>query len=154
MRACISSVRALLAGETVDFGGTPARLAFASGRRIPVIMAASGPKAIEVAGEGADGVLLLVGFNRGIVETALGYLERGVKRSGRQLEDLEIMWAVRTGTAATTAEARRVARPTVVHWGILRWGGYWLEPAGGRISKLRIPQAVDPISPHPSHAHD
>src|SRR5882724_13574119 len=55
MRACIGTVRGLLAGKTVDFDGTPGRLAFSSGRRIPVIMAASGPKAIEVAGEIADG---------------------------------------------------------------------------------------------------
>src|SRR5437870_7627341 len=107
MRACIATVKTLLAGETADFDGTPGRLAFSSGRRIPVIMAASGPKAIEVAGEVADGALLLVGFNRGIVEAALEHLERGAKRSGRKLDDLEIIWAVRTGTAKTTAEARR-----------------------------------------------
>ena len=154
MRDCIKTVRALLAGDSVDFAGTPGWLGYAAKRRIPVIMAASGPKAIEVAGEVADGVLLLVGFNRGIVETALGYLERGVKRSGRRLEDLEIMWAVRTGTAATTVEARRVARPTVVHWGILRWGGYWVEPAGLKIPKLEIPDAVHQIYPDLSHAPD
>jgi 5,10-methylenetetrahydromethanopterin reductase len=154
MRDCIKTVRALLAGDSVDFSGTAGRLGYAAKRRIPVIMAASGPKAIEVAGEVADGVLLLVGFNRGIVETALDYLERGVKRSGRRLEDLEIMWAVRTGTAATTAEARRHARPTVVHWGILRWGGYWVEPAGVKIPKLEIPDAVHRIYPDLSHAPD
>jgi 5,10-methylenetetrahydromethanopterin reductase len=154
MRECIKTVRALLAGDSVDFSGTSGRLGYAAKRRIPVIMAASGPKAIEVAGEVADGVLLLVGFNRGIVETALGYLERGVKKSGRRLEDIEIMWAVRTGTAATTVEARRVARPTVVHWGILRWGGYWVEPAGLKIPKLEIPDAVYQIYPDLSHAHD
>src|SRR5947207_9553755 len=71
MRACIATVRALLAGKSVDFDGTPGRLPFTSGRNIPIIMAASGFKAIELAGEVADGVLLLVGFNRGIVQTAL-----------------------------------------------------------------------------------
>ncbi len=117
-------------------------------------MAASGPKAIEVAGEIADGVLLLVGFNRGIVQTALAHLERGAKRAGRRLEDLEIIWAVRTGTAATTAEARRLARPIAVHWGILRWGGHWLGPAGIRIPTLEIPDAVGKVYPDLSHAHD
>src|SRR5262245_25863006 len=62
MRACIATVKALLAGETVNFAGTGGRLPFVSGKRIPVLMAASGPKAIEVAGEIADGALLLVGF--------------------------------------------------------------------------------------------
>ena len=70
------------------WAGTPGRLGYASGRPIPVLMAASGPKAIELAGEIADGALLLVGFNRGIVETALAHLETGARRSGRRLEDL------------------------------------------------------------------
>jgi 5,10-methylenetetrahydromethanopterin reductase len=154
MRTCITTVRALLAGESADFDGTPGRLGFAARRRIPILMAASGPKAIELAGEIADGALLLVGFNRGIVERALEYLERGAKRSGRRLQDLEIVWAVRMGTAATTAEARRLARPTAVHWGVLRWGGHWVEPAGLRLPKLEIPDAVWKIYPDLSHAHD
>src|SRR5213594_23617 len=147
MRACIATVKALLAGETVDWGGTRGRLGYASGRPIPVLMAASGPKAIEVAGEIADGVLFLVGFNRGIVETALAHLERGAKRAGRRLDDLEIIWAVRTGTAKTLDEARRLARPTAVHWGVLRWGGHWLGPAGVKLPPLEIPDAVYKIYP-------
>jgi 5,10-methylenetetrahydromethanopterin reductase len=85
MRDCLRTVRALLAGEPVDFAGTPGRLTFAARRPIPLIMAASGPKAIEVAGEVADGVLLLVGFNRGIVERALEHLERGARRGRRRV---------------------------------------------------------------------
>jgi len=154
MRACIATVRSLLAGEAVDFDGTPGRLGYAGWRRIPILMAASGPKAIELAGEIADGAVILAGFNRGIVERALSLLERGARRSGRKLEDLEIVWAVRTGTAATTAEARRQARPTAVHWGIMRWGGHWVEPAGLRIPKFEIPDAVGKIYPDLSHAHD
>src|SRR5262245_38931630 len=130
MRACITTVKALVAGKSVDFHGTAGRLAYSSGRHIPVLMAAAGPKAIELAGEIADGVLLLVGFNPGIVQRAMEHLERGAKRAGRRVDDLEVVWAVRTGTAATTTEARRLARPIAVHWGILRWGGVWLEPAG------------------------
>ena len=154
MRACIATVKTLVSGGTVDFNGTPGRLPFASGRRIPVIMAASGPKAIEVAAEIADGVLLLVGFNQGIVEKALSHLAAGAKRGGRRLEDLEIIWAARTGTANTTAEARRMARPTAVHWGILRWGGHWVEPAGLKLPKLEVPEAVWKVYPDLSHAHD
>jgi 5,10-methylenetetrahydromethanopterin reductase len=154
MRRCITTVKTLLAGESVDFGGTAGRLAYTSGRPLPVLMAASGPKAIELAGEIADGVLLLVGFNPGIIQRALEHLERGVKRGGRRLDDLEIVWAVRTGTAATTPEARRLARPTAVHWGVLRWGGYWLEPAGLTLPRLEIPDAVHRIYPDLSHAPD
>ena len=154
MRACIGTVRALLARQSVDFDGTPGRLGFAAGRPIPLIMAASGFKAIELAGEIADGALLLVGFNRGIVERALEHLERGAKRAGRRVDDLEVIWAVRTGTASTIAEARRLARPTAVHWGVLRWGGHWLGPAGVELPPLTIPDAVWKVYPDLSHAHD
>src|SRR5215475_4243733 len=126
MRECIATVKTLLAGESARFGEAATRLGYAAGRRIPLLMAASGPKAIEIAGEIADGALLLVGFNRGIVETALEHLERG---------------------------ARRLARPTAVHWGILRWGGHWLGPAGLRLPKLEVPDAVHRIYPDLSHAH-
>src|SRR5207244_4990947 len=95
-----------------------------------------------------------VGFNRGIVQRALEHLERGAKRAGRRVEDREVSWAARTATAATTAGARRLARPTEVHWGVLRWGGYWLEPAGIRLPKLEIPEAVHTIYPDLSHARD
>src|SRR5258707_717129 len=82
MRACIGIVRGLLAGESVDFEGTPGRLGYAAKRRIPIMMAASGPKAIELAGEVADGAPLLVGVKRGIVARALEHLERRAQRSG------------------------------------------------------------------------
>jgi alkanesulfonate monooxygenase SsuD/methylene tetrahydromethanopterin reductase-like flavin-dependent oxidoreductase (luciferase family) len=88
MRACITAVQGLLAGKAVDFAGTPGRLGYAGGRRIPVVMAASGPRA------------------------------------------------------------------TAVHWGVLRWGGYWLEPAAIRLPTLEIPEAVHRIYPDLSHAHD
>src|SRR5213594_90477 len=154
MRACIGTVRGLLAGKTVDFDGTPGRLAFTSGRRIPVIMAASGPKAIEVAGEVADGALLLVGFHRGIVDAALTHLEKGARRSGRRLEDLEIVWAVRASVAATMAEAHRQARPTVVHQGIMRVHARWLEHTRLSIPHFEIPASVYAIYPDLSHAQD
>ncbi len=103
MRESIATVRTLLAGERARFGETAGRLGYASGRRIPVLMAASGPKAIELAGEVADGALLLVGANRGIVTRALEHLERGAKRAGRRVGDLEVIWAVRTATLVPDA---------------------------------------------------
>jgi 5,10-methylenetetrahydromethanopterin reductase len=154
MRACMTTVKALLAGETVDFQGTPGRLGYTAGRHIPVLMAASGPKAIELAGEVADGALLLVGYTPGIVEVVRKCLERGARRAGKSLDDLEIIWAVRTGTASTTAEAQRQARPIAVHWGILGWGSHWLKDAGLQLPTFPIPPAVWDIYPDLSHAQN
>jgi 5,10-methylenetetrahydromethanopterin reductase len=152
MRACITSLKGLLAGKTVDFDGTSGRLQFATEGDIPVLMAASGPKALELAGEIADGALLMVGYAPGIIAAALEHLERGAKRGGRSLDDLEIIWAVRTGTAATTAEAQRQARPIAVHLGVLRWGAHWLKDAGLQIPEFEIPDVVWKIYPDLSHA--
>lgn len=154
MRACINTVKALLRGEMVDFHGTSGRLGYASGQDIPVLMAASGPRAVELAGEVADGVLLLVGYTPGIVNAVLERLEQGARRSGRRLDDLEIVWAVRTATAETTVEAQRQARPTAVHWGVLGWGGHWLKHSGLHLPSFDIPQAVWDIYPDLSHAHN
>jgi 5,10-methylenetetrahydromethanopterin reductase len=152
MRACIASMKGLLAGQTVDFNGTAGRLQYAAGRQIPVLMAASGPKAIELAGEIADGALLMVGYTPGIIAAALEHLERGARRGGRRVDDLEVIWAVRTGMAATMSEARRQARPTAVHWGILRWGAHWLDDAGLKLPEFQVPEAVWRIYPDLSHA--
>ena len=115
MRVCIATLRALLAGETVAFGQTSGSLAYASRRRIPVLMAASGPKATELAGEIADGVLLSVGFHPRIVAAVLGHLAAGARRGGRRLEDLEVLWAVRVGSrAALRRRAGRRDRPSCI----------------------------------------
>jgi 5,10-methylenetetrahydromethanopterin reductase len=154
MRACIATLRALLAGETVTFGPTSGSLAYASGRRIPVLMAASGPKATELAGEIADGVLLSVGFHSKIVAAVLSHLAVGARRGGRRLEDLEVLWAVRVGIASSTAEARRQARPTVVHQALLSARSHWLPYTGLTLPRFDIPPAVRAIYPDLAHARD
>ncbi len=154
MRESILTMKALLQGQIVDFQGTPGKLSFAAGRDLPVLMAASGPKAIELAGEVADGVLLLVGFAPKIVQAVTECLDRGAKRSGRRAEDLEVIWAVRTAMESTTEEARRQARPTAVHWGISGWSNYWLRTAGPTLSTFNIPPAIWNIYPDLSHAQN
>jgi 5,10-methylenetetrahydromethanopterin reductase len=152
MRQTIVDLKALLSGESVQFHARSGRLQFAARRRIPVLMAASGPRSIELAGEVADGVMLLVGFTPGIVGAALDRLEQGARRSGRRVEDLEIIWAVRTGTAESLEEARRQARPTAVHWGLMHGGGNWLQYAGLNVPPYEIPQETRDIYPDLGHA--
>jgi len=152
IRSAIQTIKALLNGQSLDFQGTPGRLGFESERSLPGVMAASGLKAIELAGEIADGVLLLAGFPPEIVQAVIVCLDRGAKRSGRRTEDLEVIWAVRTSMANTMAEARRQARPTVVHWGILGWSNYWLQTAGAKLPTCDSPPAVWDIYPAISHA--
>ena len=155
MRRCIMEVKALLAGETVDYNRMSNRLDFAGsdgGHGVPVLMAASGPRSLELAGEVADGALVLVGYTPGIVGKALEHLEAGAKRSGRTLDDLDVVFAVRTCVADSNEEARRLARPVAVHWGLL-WGGpNWLPYSGLDIPDYEVPQAVRDVYPDLGHA--
>ena len=155
MRRCITEVKALLAGDSVNYNGLENRLDFAGsdgGRGVPVMMAASGPRSLQLAGEIADGALVLVGYTPGIVDRALGHLEAGARKSGRALDDLDVMFAVRTCVADSVDEARRLARPVSVHWGLM-WGGpNWLPYSGYEIPSYEIPQAVLDIYPDLGHA--
>ncbi len=155
MRRCIMEVKALLAGEAVQYDGMTNRLDFAGsdgGAGVPVLMAASGPRSLELAGEVADGALVLVGYTPGIVGKAMEHLETGAKRSGRTLDDLDVMFAVRTCVADSTEEAQRLARPVAAHWALL-WGGpNWLPYSGLDIPHYEVPQAVRDVYPDLGHA--
>ena len=155
MRRCIIEVKSLLAGESVDFNGMSNRLDFAGSdgdQGVPVLMAASGPRSLELAGEVADGALVLVGYTPGIIGKALEHLEVGAKRSGRTLEDLDVVFAVRTCVADSIDNARQMARPVSVHWGLM-WGGpNWLPYSGLDIPDYEIPQAVRDVYPDLGHA--
>ena len=157
MRSCITEVKALLTGQSVDYGRMSNSLDFAGsdgGHGVPVLMAASGPRSLQLAGEVADGALLLVGYTPGIVEKAMEHLETGARRSGRTLDDLDIIFAVRTCIADSNEEARRLARPVSVHWGLM-WGGpNWLPYSGLDIPDYEIPQAVYDVYPDLGHAPD
>ena len=149
MRRCIMEVKALLAGEAVQYDGMTNRLDFAGsdgGAGVPVLMAASGPRSLELAGEVADGALVLVGYTPGIVGKAMEHLETGAKRSGRTLDDLDVMFAVRTCVADSTEEAQRLARPVAGALGstvgraqlaaLLRAGHSALRGTAGRARRL------------------
>ena len=58
LRGVIRDLRALLDGETVEIDGERLRLTLTPGSRVPIWIAALGPKAMRLAGEVADGVIL------------------------------------------------------------------------------------------------
>jgi len=149
-------------GQSVDFHGTPGKLTYTTARRIPGSCGV-GAEGHRAGREIADGVLLLSASTTGSsISRPRASRARG-KRAGRRLDDLEIVWAVRTGTAASTAEARRLARPTAVHWGIHALGRHWLErpavkfrsrdsptPCGRSIPIFARPRLEAAIAPTPS----
>ena len=63
MREAVFTIRRLLRGEQVEFNGVATRLRNLSAWPTPVFMTAAGPRMVELAGEVADGALLLVGLH-------------------------------------------------------------------------------------------
>jgi 5,10-methylenetetrahydromethanopterin reductase len=110
----VHRMRALLAGEEVAFEHGSLHLKHPPPRQIPIYVAASGPKMLELAGRIADGVVLLVGIDPDAVQQATARIQVGAHASGRALRDLQlVLWvpcAVSDRAPAKAAVKAHVAR--------------------------------------------
>ncbi len=81
LRESLVIARALLAGETVRHQGevfdVRGRALETGARKVPLVLAASGPRMLRLAGEIADGVLLSAATSLGFVEASLAKVEAG-----------------------------------------------------------------------------
>src|SRR5260370_42689615 len=59
-------------------------------KKVPIYVAASGPKTLELAGEIGDGVILFGAVGGSLLEYALSHVRRGAERAGKRLQDLYI----------------------------------------------------------------
>ncbi len=103
----IAIARALLSGDPVTFRGERFQAVgrrLSSGRRdIPIILAASGPKMLELAGAAADGVLISAATSPAFVAWALDHVRRGEARAGRTVHKAALVYG---SVAADGREAR------------------------------------------------
>lgn len=81
--------------------------------RIPVYIAASAPKILEMSGRIADGVIVLVGTAPHFIEAALKTIEKGARASGRTLADLHIVLWTPTAITDDASEAHDLVRAHV-----------------------------------------
>jgi probable F420-dependent oxidoreductase len=107
-QAC-RTIRDLAEGRPVDFDGTEVQLKWSEGRRLPVWVAAYGPKALHTAGRVADGVILQLA-DPFIIEWALRYLREGAEQAGRNPADIKVMAAAPAYLSEDLAHARDQVR--------------------------------------------
>ena len=107
MRSAIQTMRRLLRGERVEFNGVETRLRNVSDRPTPVFMTAAGPRMVELAGEVADGALMLVGLHPKAVDAARRRLEIGAERAGRSLDGFHTIFITPTTVSDDGPAARR-----------------------------------------------
>lgn len=107
MRQAVLTLRRLLQGEQVQFNGVETRLRNVTDPPTPVFMTAAGPRMVELAGEVADGALLLVGLHPRAVVAARRRLETGAARAGRSLDDFQTIFITPTTISEDGPAARR-----------------------------------------------
>lgn len=114
-REFVAALRALWAGEALQREGEAvvlrgARMGFRPSTPIPILLAAMGPKMLELAGELADGVILSAGLSHAFMKHSLASVAAGARRAGRSPADLEIVGFVVAATSRDHAEAVEAAR--------------------------------------------
>lgn len=116
MREALQMAKALLAGETVNLEGQAFRVrgrALASGASaVPVMLAASGPQMLELAGAAADGVLVSSSTSVDFVRWSLEHVQRGA--AGRRVRACGLVYAaVGESREASAAHVRRLLAITL-----------------------------------------
>jgi len=110
MREAVVGLRRLLAGESVAFGDPPSRLQNLGPSPPPVYLLAAGPRMVELAGEVADGTLLMVGLHPDAVAAARRHLLAGARRAGRSLDGFHTVFIVTIALDDDGAAAHRWPR--------------------------------------------
>ncbi len=106
LESSIDTLGRLTAGEVVKREQRTWRV-HRSARRIPIYLAAEGPRTLELAGRVADGVIVGLGLTPEVIELSLAAIERGARAVGRRLADLDVWWFAKTNVADTREAAVR-----------------------------------------------
>lgn len=86
----VPMMRDLMDGKEVELEGTPIRIRWAEGEKVPILMAATGPRNLRLAGALADIAMLQVGVNPESVEWAISQVHAGAREAGRDPSEIEI----------------------------------------------------------------
>ncbi len=88
----------LLAGEAVELGGAKMTVQ-GGGRRVPILIAGSGPKSLRLAGQIADIAWVNLGVFPEVVAEGIRWVREGAEAAGRDAKSVEI-WAFGVGAVA------------------------------------------------------
>ena len=122
LRGAVMAIRRLLRGEAAQSGtrelgaGEERRLIEPVAPAPPVAVAASGPRALELAAEVGDEAMLTVGVDPRIIEAVAVHLARGAQKAGRSIRDLPITYYTIVSIDADGATARERVYPVLRQW--------------------------------------
>jgi 5,10-methylenetetrahydromethanopterin reductase len=104
IRDYFQALRALFAGKPGTYGGAPVS-ALRHPRRIPIFYSAFGEKALALAGEQADGVILFTNHDLDAFDVKIGAVRDAAVRAGRRAEEVQIWATAYCSVRDTRAEA-------------------------------------------------
>src|SRR3984893_2429385 len=126
LRTHVEVCRGLLSGATVSYheGERRRQIRFLDPDAglinlrdpVPIYLAGSGPKSLELAGEIGDGVILFGVVGDSLLEYTLDHIRRGAERAGKRLQDLYILVATAfhlTKPGESFADVQRAVGPFV-----------------------------------------
>lgn len=111
VRETVAIVRLALSGAATNFQGTFFRVSDFKlamdrpQRKIPIYVAALGPKMLSLAGEIADGALLYL-RPLSLIPNAINEIRKGADKAGRQVSDVDIAALLPTAVSENRREAR------------------------------------------------
>jgi 5,10-methylenetetrahydromethanopterin reductase len=144
----VRAVRGLVSHGEADYHDHTLHLTHRPDGGLGVFMLASGPKLLELAGEVADGVIMMVGLHADSVAAARECVARGARRAGRDPAEVQEILIVPIGLGEPA-----VAR----HWPRTwfragqQWMNYpsasnlrWLRHAGIDLARDHVPEDISP----------
>ncbi|MFT5132281.1 MAG: 5,10-methylenetetrahydromethanopterin reductase [Gammaproteobacteria bacterium] len=105
----VTVLRTLMAGETAHYDGVDLKVSWPP-RKVPVVIACTGPKSLQLAGRIADGVLFQVGSDPSLVRYAKKNIEIGAKLAGRALSDVKLYQRLACAVSDNREQVRTEAR--------------------------------------------
>jgi probable F420-dependent oxidoreductase len=102
-------IKELAEGRQVELNGTPVRLPWVRGGRLPVWMGAYGPKALRLAGAAADGFILQLA-DPYLTEWMIKHVRDAAAEAGRDPDELTICVAAPAYVSDDLAHARDQCR--------------------------------------------
>ena len=104
LRSYVQTVRELLELGESEWQGRPVRLTWRPGK-VPIYLAASGPKMLHLAGEIADAVVINTGLTPDIVRDSIARVRAGAKAAGRSPDEIDMWWLPLTNIRGDRREA-------------------------------------------------
>jgi len=105
----IGVLRTLMAGETAHYDGQDIKVSWPP-RKVPIVIACTGPKSLQLAGRIADGVMFQVGADPALVRYAMKNIERGAEQADRDPATITLYQRLACGVSEDREQVRAEVR--------------------------------------------